>query len=122
MGYRIAADLLVVLHLAFIAFVVLGGLLAWWRRQIAWLHLPAVLWGVLLEFNGWLCPLTPWEQRLRMLAGDAGYRDGFIAHYLLPVIYPAGLERDMQTLLAGIVIGVNVLIYGALLVCKRRAA
>ncbi len=121
MGYRIAADLLVVLHLAFIAFVVLGGLLAWWRRQIAWLHLPAVLWGVLLEFNGWLCPLTPWEQRLRMLAGDAGYRDGFIAHYLLPVIYPAGLERDMQTLLAGIVIGVNVLIYGALLVCKRRA-
>jgi len=121
-GYRLAADLLLILHLAFILFVLSGGLLAWWRHQIAALHLPAVLWSVLLELNGWGCPLTPWEQRLRMAAGEAGYTGGFISHYLLPLIYPDGLQRNVQMWLAGIVIGVNLLVYGGLLLRRPRTS
>lgn len=122
MGYRLAADLLLVLHLAFILFVLCGGLLAGWRRRFAFLHLPAVLWAVLLELNGWLCPLTPWEQQLRLAAGKAGYSGGFISHYLLPLIYPDGLQRNVQMWLAGIVIGVNLLVYGALLLRRPRTS
>jgi len=120
-GYRIAADLLVAVHLAFIVFVLSGGLLVWRWRRLAWLHLPAVLWAVLLELNGWLCPLTPWEQQLRMAAGEAGYAGGFVTHYLLPVLYPAGLERDMQVVLAAVVIACNALAYGVLLFRARWA-
>jgi len=121
-AYRLAADLLLVLHLAFILFVLCGGLLAVWRRRFAFLHLPAVLWAVLLELNGWLCPLTPWEQQLRLAAGAAGYTGGFISHYLLPLIYPDGLQRNVQMWLAGIVIGVNLLVYGGLLLRRPRAS
>lgn len=115
MSYRIAADLLVVLHLAFIVFVLLGGLLVIRWQRVAILHLPAVAWAVLLELNGWGCPLTPWEQQLRLLAGDPGYSGGFIAHYLTPVLYPRGLDHPIQVTLAVIVILVNVLAYGWLL-------
>jgi hypothetical protein len=115
MAYRIAADLLVVLHLAFIVFVLLGGLLALKWRRVAFLHLPAVIWAVLLELNGWGCPLTPWEQQLRQLAGDPGYTGGFIAHYLVPVLYPPGLDQPTQFMLAIIVILANLMIYGWLL-------
>ena len=114
-SYRIAADLLVVLHLAFIVFVLLGGVLVLKWRRVAILHLPAVTWAVLLELNGWVCPLTPWEQQLRQLAGDLDYTGGFIAHYLVPVLYPPGLDHSTQVMLAGIVILVNVLAYGWLL-------
>jgi hypothetical protein len=114
-SYRIAADLLVVLHLAFIVFVLLGGLLVFKWRRVAILHLPAVIWAVLLELNGWGCPLTPWEQQLRQLAGTPDYTGGFIVHYLMPVLYPAGLDPPTQVMLAGIVILVNVLVYGWLL-------
>jgi len=114
-SYRIAADLLVILHLAFIVFVLLGGLLVIKWPRMAILHLPAVAWAVLLELNGWGCPLTPWEQQLRQLAGEPGYTGGFIAHYLTPVLYPPGLDHPTQVTLAVIVILVNVLAYGWLL-------
>ena len=119
MAYSLAADLLVLLHLAFILFVILGGLLVWRWGWLAVLHLPAVLWGALLEFKGWLCPLTPWEQQLRLAAGEAGYSGSFIAHYLLPVLYPDGLTRMVQLLLGAAVLLINLLIYGWLLWFKR---
>ena len=119
MAYSLAADLLVLLHLAFIVFVALGGLLVWRWWRVVFVHLPAVIWAVLLEFNGWLCPLTPWEQQLRHAAGEGGYTGSFIAHYLLPLIYPAGLTRNAQLLLGIGAILVNLLIYGWLLWRRR---
>ncbi len=115
MSYRIAADLLVVLHFAFIVFVVLGGLLAFKWRRMVFLHLPAVIWAVLLELNSWICPLTPWEQQLRQVAGESGYAGSFIAHYLMPVLYPPGLDEPTQLMLAVAVILINLLVYGWLL-------
>jgi hypothetical protein len=115
----LAADLLVLLHLAFIVFVVLGGLLVWRWWRVVFLHLPASVWGVLLEFNGWQCPLTPLEQQLRVAAGEAGYSGGFIAHYLLPVIYPAGLTPAFQVALGTAALLINLAIYGWLLYKKR---
>lgn len=112
MSYRIAADLLVVLHFAFIVFVVLGGLLAFKWRRMVFLHLSAVIWAVLLELNSWTCPLTPWEQQLRQMAGESGYAGSFIAHYLMPVLYPAGLDEPTQHMLAVAVILINLLVYG----------
>jgi hypothetical protein len=119
MLYSLAADLLVLLHLTFIGFVVFGGLLVarWWR--LVFLHLPAAVWGALLEFNGWLCPLTPWEHQLRQAAGEDGYRGGFIEHYLLPVLYPPGLTPAVQIALGVGVVLINLMIYGWLLWRKR---
>jgi hypothetical protein len=111
MLYRLAADALVVVHLAFIIFVVLGGFLACRWRWLAWLHIPAALWGALIEFMGWICPLTPWENSLRRLAGDAGYEGGFIAHYLTPIIYPSGLTPTIQVLLGSLVVLLNGVAY-----------
>ena len=119
MAYSLAADLLVLLHLAFIVFVVLGGLLVWRWWRVVFVHLPAVIWAVLLEFYGWLCPLTPWEQQLRQAAGENGYSGSFIAHYLLPLIYPAGLTHNVQLLMGLGVLLVNLLIYGWLLWRRR---
>lgn len=119
MASSLAADLLVLLHLAFIVFVVLGGLLVWRWWRVVFLHLPASVWGVLLEFNGWQCPLTPLEQQLRVAAGEAGYSGGFIAHYLLPVIYPAGLTPAFQVALGTGALLINLVIYGWLLLSKR---
>jgi hypothetical protein len=113
--YRITADLLVVLHLSFIVFVMLGGLLVFKWRRVAILHLPAVVWAVLLELNSWICPLTPWEQQLRQVAGENGYAGSFIAHYLMPVMYPPGLDEPTQLMLALAVILVNLPVYGWLL-------
>jgi hypothetical protein len=96
MPYRLLADLVLTLHLLFVLFVVLGGLLALRWPRVAWLHLPAAVWGALIEFAGWICPLTPLENWLRGLAGEGGYRGGFIEHYMLPVLYPAGLTRGVQ--------------------------
>ncbi len=119
MPYRLLADLVVTLHLLFVAFVVLGGLLALRWRRVVWLHLPAAVWGALIEFAGWVCPLTPLEKWLRGLAGEAGYRGGFIEHYMLPVLYPAGLTRGVQLVLGAFVVGVNVAVYWLVF---RRAA
>ena len=111
MLYRIAADGLVLFHLLFIVFVLLGGLLALkWRRLIAW-HPPAALWGMAVEFLHLPCPLTAWENRLRQTAGDAGYGGGFIEHYLWPVIYPAGLTPGIQLGLGSLVLLINGLVY-----------
>ena len=81
---------------------------------------PAVLWGALIEFRGWICPLTPWEQRLRLAAGEAGYSGGFVEHYLLPVLYPAGLDRRAQIVLGTLVLAINVTLYGWLWLRSRR--
>src|SRR5260221_14512405 len=108
MWYRVAADLMVVVHLLFISFVVGGVFLAWRWPRIAWAHIPAVVYGALAEFVGFTCPLTPLENDLRHHAGEAGYRGGFIAHYLGRVIHPAGLTRAMK---AGL--GVLVLLVAA---------
>lgn len=114
MGYRLLADLVVVLHGAFVGFVVLGGLLAFRWRRAPLVHLPAAAWGAWIEISGGLCPLTPLENWLREEGGMRGYAGGFIEHYLLPALYPAGLTRELQFLLAGGVVVANVLIYGAL--------
>jgi hypothetical protein len=121
MAARLAADLLVVIHLAFVAFVLLGAWLVPRRPVLAAVHLPAVVWAVLLEWNAWICPLTPWEQALRRVAGDAGYEGGFVEHYLLPVLYPAGLSPATQGTLALVVVAANVLGYGAAWRSLRRA-
>jgi hypothetical protein len=113
MTYRIAADLLVLFHFAFILFVVLGGFLVFYRRMFAWLHFPAVIWGVLIEFSGWICPLTPWEQSLRIKAGQAGYSGGFVEHYLVSLIYPEALTPEIQFVLGMLVLMLNMGIYAS---------
>ena len=112
MLYRILADAVVVLHFAFVLFVVLGGLFALRWPRAAWYHLPAAVWGAGIEFLGGICPLTPLEIRLRRLGGEAGYSGGFVEHYILPVLYPQALTRDVQYILGGIVIALNLFIYG----------
>ena len=112
MTERIAADLIVLLHLAFILFVGLGALLCLRWKWMAWLHLPAAAWGAAIEFRQGICPLTPLEQRLRLAAGDAGYSGGFIDHYLLPIIYPSGLDADVQYALGTLVVLLNLALYG----------
>ncbi len=119
MAFALLADLVVALHLAFVAFAIGGGLLVWRYPRLAWLHLPAVLWAVGIELHGGVCPLTPLENRLRVMAGGAGYEGGFIEHYLLPVLYPAGLTRDTQIVLGLGLAGFNLLVYLSLL--RRRA-
>lgn len=114
------ADGVVLLHVAFIAFVVLGGLLCLRWPWLVLLHLPAWAWGAYVELSGGLCPLTPLENRLRAAAGEAGYRGGFVEHYLLPLIYPAALTRDVQLLLGGAVIALNLAVYAWLLWRWRR--
>ncbi|WP_147073061.1 DUF2784 domain-containing protein [Sulfuriferula plumbiphila] len=112
MTYRLLADSVLVLHLLFIGFVIFGGLIAHRFAWVASIHIPAVCWGIFIELTGKLCPLTTLEVGLRRAAGDAGYSDSFIEHYLLPIIYPTGLTRSIQFWLAGFVILINVAIYG----------
>ncbi|MBT8038805.1 MAG: DUF2784 domain-containing protein [Gammaproteobacteria bacterium] len=120
MIYTLLADLVLFAHLAFVLFVVLGGIAVWWRTKLAWLHLPAVIWGALIEFMGWICPLTPLEQFLRRLAGDKGYSGGFVDHYLLPLLYPEGLTRDVQILLGVIVLAINATAYALIFLRRQR--
>jgi hypothetical protein len=109
--FRFLADAALVLHLAFIAFVVLGGFLVLRFHALAWIHLPAVAWAAATEFLGIVCPLTPLENRLRALGGDVGYGGGFIEHYLTAWIYPAGLTQEIQWLLGFAVIAINLAFY-----------
>jgi hypothetical protein len=122
MPFRILADLVVGLHALFVVFVLAGGLLVLRRPGLAAIHLPAAVWGALIEFGGWVCPLTPLEKQLRAAAGQAGYDGGFIENYLLPALYPAGLTRGVQIGLGVLVIGVNVAIYGMVLRRRSRRA
>jgi len=111
MPYALLADLVLVLHATFIVFVVLGGLLVFWRRRLIWLHIPAAAWGILIEFQGWICPLTYLENDLRTAAGRSGYGVGFIDHYLVPLVYPSALTHATQVLLGLAVLFVNAVIY-----------
>jgi len=111
MPYRVLADAVVVLHLGFVAFVVCGGLLALWRRRMAFIHLPAAAWGVYIELSGRICPLTPLEHHLRTLAGDAAYSGDFVERYLMPVLYPPDLRRDVQVGLGLFALAVNLAVY-----------
>jgi hypothetical protein len=111
MIYRVLADLILVLHLAFIVFVVAGGLLALRLSWVPLVHLPAALWGVFIEASGRVCPLTPLENALRRAAGASGYAGGFIEHYLVPAIYPPALSHQVQLELAGLVVLANALVY-----------
>jgi len=115
MLYRIAADGVLALHLAFVLFAMLGGFLVLRRVGLAWLHLPAVAWAAFVEFSGRICPLTPLEGALRQAAGDAGYAGDFLEHYLLAMIYPEGLTHDVQIILGATVVIVNVAIYALIL-------
>ncbi|MGA7180931.1 MAG: DUF2784 domain-containing protein [Thiobacillaceae bacterium] len=111
MIYRLVSEVLLLVHLAFIFFVMAGGVLVALRPRIVWLHVPAVIWGALIEFRGWICPLTPLENTFRKLAGEKGYAGGFIEHYLLPLIYPESLTTKTQYLLGGLVLVTNALVY-----------
>ena len=109
--HRFLADVVVGLHFIFVLFVVLGGLLVLRWPRVAYLHIPAAVWGAAIELAGWVCPLTPLENWLRRQAGSAGYLGGFIEHYILPILYPSALSRDIQLLLGFLVIAANLGVY-----------
>lgn len=122
MLYRLAADSALLLHLAFIVFALSGGVFAVWWRWMPLFHLPAVVWAFYVELSGSLCPLTTVENRLRLAAGQSGYSDSFIEHYLLPLVYPLGLTQAIQWVLAGMVACINIAVYRWLAArrrCKR---
>lgn len=120
MSYRIAADAVLLVHLAFIVLVVAGALLVFRYRWFAWVHVPVAAWGAFVELTGRVCPLTTLENTLRINAGQQGYSVSFIEQYLLPVIYPAGLTREMQLGLAGFVVAINAILYFLLWRRRRR--
>jgi hypothetical protein len=120
MPFGIFADIVVLIHLAFVIFTVLGAVMIIWWRWIVWLHLPAFLWAVWIESSGGICPLTPLENWLRIKAGQGGFEGDFVGTYLLPVLYPAGLTRDVQFILAMMVIVINVALYGSLVYKRYR--
>ena len=122
MLYRLSADLVLITHFAFIVFVVVGAVLVFRYRWIVWLHLPAAIWGAYVEIAGRVCPLTMLENSLRTRAGQEGYEDSFIEHYLIPVIYPGGLTRSVQMWIAAVVVTVNLTLYGWILLrgLKKR--
>ncbi len=111
MPYALLADLMLFLHAIFILFVVFGGLLVFWRRGLAWFHVPCAVWGILIELQGWVCPLTYLENDLRAAANTDGYAGGYIDHYLMPLVYPSGLTSDTQILLGLAVLFINAIIY-----------
>jgi hypothetical protein len=119
MPARLAADAVLLVHLAFILFALLGAALAWRWRWMPLVHVPAAAWGFRVEFTGRICPLTHLENDLRIRAGQSGYADSFIEHYLLAIIYPEGLTREVQFVLAGVVVVVNAAIYGWLVYARR---
>ncbi|MGC2047723.1 MAG: DUF2784 domain-containing protein [Gallionella sp.] len=119
MSFRLTADIVLLLHLAFILFAVLGAVMAVWRNWIPFVHVPVAVWAIFVELTGRNCPLTLLENYLRIKAGQSGYTESFIEHYLLAIIYPAGLTREIQLVLAGVVIAINAAIYGWLWVRKH---
>lgn len=120
MSLRLAADAVLLVHAAFILFVLFGAVLTIRWRWLPLLHLPALAWGVFVELTGRVCPLTPLENSLRLRAGQSGYSDSFIEHYVLGIVYPSGLTPEVQWILAGIVVVTNVVIYGWLVRRLRR--
>jgi hypothetical protein len=122
MLYRIAADLVVATHFAFVLYVVLGGVFALKWKRSAWVHIPAAVWGVVIEFAGWVCPLTPLENWLREKGGAPGYSGSFVEHYLEPLLYPAGLTRGLQIAFGVFALIVNFGVYGYVIWRNARAA
>ncbi|MDZ7644861.1 MAG: DUF2784 domain-containing protein [Woeseiaceae bacterium] len=120
MTTRLAADFVVLVHFGFVLFVAFGGFLVLRWPRLAVVHLPAVAWGVVVEITGRYCPLTGLENELRRAAGDAGYTGGFIEQYIVPILYPPGLTRNLQLALAGLLILVNLAVYGRLLWRRQR--
>jgi uncharacterized protein DUF2784 len=117
MAFRFLADATVVLHLAFVVFAVAGGLLVLRWPRVAWGHLPSAAWGAWVEFAGWICPLTHLENWFRLRGGESVYTVSFVDQYVMPILYPAALTRDIQWALGGFVVAVNVFVY---LVVWRR--
>ncbi len=120
MIYSFLADLLLLFHLVFILYVIAGALLIFKWAKTLWIHLPSCFWGMTVEFTGWICPLTPLEIQLRILAGEEGYTGSFIEQYLIPIIYPKGLNREVQMLLGSIVLIVNLSLYTLILRKKEK--
>lgn len=120
MYYRIAADCILLLHLAFTLFTVLGGLLVLRRPSLFWVHLSAVLWGVLIEWADWICPLTPLENFLREKGGEAGYAGGFVEHYVALLLYPENLTIELRYLLGLGLVTANLIIYGYIFLAHRQ--
>jgi hypothetical protein len=118
--YGLLADLVVLLHAGFVLFVVFGGLLVWRWGGLAWVHLPAAAWGVAIEWSGAICPLTPLENRFRGFAGEETYAGDFVARYVMPILYPAGLTRTAQVVLGMLAIAINVAVYTRLLSRRRE--
>jgi len=110
--YLVMADVVLILHFTFILFVILGAVLVLRWKRLAWIHIPCAVWGAWVEFQGSICPLTPLENRLRRLGGEAGYSGGFIEHYVVPLIYPSGLTRRTQIQLGLVVVAINIAVYG----------
>lgn len=121
MPYRFLADAVVVAHLGFVLFVVAGGFLVLRWPRTAWIQIPAVVWGVLVEWCGWICPLTPLENRLRAQGGEAGYAGDFVERYLLPVLYPASLTRGAQIVLGAAALAANVIAYALVFARSGRS-
>ena len=111
MAYNLGATAIASLHLLFILFVLFGGFLVLRWPKVMWLHLPAAVWGVLIEFAGWWCPLTKWENHFLRAAGRAGYENGFVAHYIMPIIYPSGLTRGLEIAIGVFVLVLNLAVY-----------
>jgi hypothetical protein len=122
MLYRCLADAVVLVHLSFVAFVVAGGLIVLRWPRAAWLHVPAVLWGVAVEWSGAICPLTPLEVMLRRWGGEAGYSGGFVEHTVLPLLYPAALTRGVQVVLGSLVVAINAIVYASVFAAYERRA
>jgi len=120
MLYGWLANLVVLLHFGFVIFVAVGGFAVLRWRRLAWVHAPAALWGALIEFTGWVCPLTPLENCLRRHTGGGSYEGGFIEHYITAVVYPPGLTRAAQVVLGILVVAINASVYGWLYVSWRR--
>jgi hypothetical protein len=116
------ANAIVLIHLAFIVFATLGGFLTWKWPRLVYVHLPALAWATWIGVTGDLCPLTPLENHLRVLAGQEGYEGGFIEYYILPVLYPVGLTRETQWILAAVLVAFNIVAYRGYIARRRRRA
>jgi hypothetical protein len=120
MPYRILADIIVLIHLLFIVFVISGGLLGFYKKWTVWVHIPAAVWGALVELTGWFCPLTPLENRFRISGGAVGYEGSFVEQYIIPLIYPENLTRNTQIAMGISVIVINAVIYFFLIKRYRK--
>lgn len=120
MMYTLLADTLLVIHFIFILFVIFGGLLALYKIWFAWLHVPMAMWGSVVNVMGWICPLTPLENKYRALAGQSGYETGFVEHYIAPLVYPEGLTYELGLAVGGFVIVWNIMIYSLIYYQLKR--